>query len=96
MVMPKHPDRPSIQSIGPPPERHADRVVAEMAHWLEKEADRCWPGIKTVFRAGCGGSPKAQTRFLEKLRKAAGPALLVSDTEPGTRGRFGVCACFGA
>jgi hypothetical protein len=24
---------PVIQSVGPPPERHADRVVAEMTRW---------------------------------------------------------------
>ena len=92
--MPKHPDQPRIQSVGPPPERHADRVVAEMAHWLEQEADHCWPLIEAVFRAGCGGSPKAQTRFLQKLRQVAGPALLVCGIQPGKRGRFAVCGCF--
>ena len=33
---------PQIQSLGHPPEKHADMVVAEMLHWLIAERERRW------------------------------------------------------
>ena len=34
---------PCIQSVGAPPERHADRVVAEMLRQLAEARARLWP-----------------------------------------------------
>jgi hypothetical protein len=35
----------AIQSVGPPAERPAERVVAAMVNWVEDEANRAWPAI---------------------------------------------------
>jgi hypothetical protein len=37
---------PSIQSLGAPPERHADRVVAEMMQHLAQTRARLWLGMR--------------------------------------------------
>ena len=81
---------PAIQSVGPPPERHADRVVAEMTRWLQAEAERHFPMIIAVLREPRPGNAKAQARHLARLRRAAGPMLLDAKLEPGTRGKYAV------
>ena len=87
---------PAIQSVGPPPERHADRVVAEMTRWLQAEAERHFPMIIAVLREPRPGNAKAQARHLARLRRAAGPMLLDAKLEPGTRGKYASTSSFSA
>jgi len=50
-----------IQSIGPPPERHADRVIGEMMRKLVRERAELWDMVGEVFySAGWSGSVRAQ------------------------------------
>jgi hypothetical protein len=78
---------PVISSIGPPPDRHADRVISEMVHWLANEAERLLPHINGLL-TGIPALPRAQLRLVEKLRKIARPTLLDVYLSPGKRGRF--------
>jgi hypothetical protein len=81
---------PVIQSIGPPPERHADRVVAEMLRWLKAEGDRLMVRVDAMLAAEGPppGSPRAQQRFAMRLAKAADQLLLGIWLKPGKRGKF--------
>ena len=86
---------PVIQSPGPPPERHAARVVGEMCQWLAGEQWR----IRAVFseymaaearRGGARlGNPKAQGRFAARLKKhAASRGLIDIQLTRGKRGHY--------
>jgi len=74
-----------IESIGRPPERHADRVVAEMMRQLARDRSRLWDTISEVVANSSDGSPRAQ-RKMEKRIKRAG--ALTTDLWPGKRGRY--------
>jgi hypothetical protein len=76
---------PFIQSLGPPPERHADRVIAEMMRELARaRAHRRHLITETVDRSW-DGSPKAQARMAARIRKAGALHVFL---EPGKRGRY--------
>jgi hypothetical protein len=81
---------PVIQSVGAPPERHADRIISEMVRWLEGEATRLLPRINALWPRGAlpPGSRKAQLRLAERLRAIARPTMLDMTFEPGGRGKF--------
>lgn len=81
---------PTIQSLGPPPERHAARVVAEMCRWLDEELDRLNRLMCDQIEAGRSrlGNPVAQQRFVERIRKAGGKGVVELRLTPGKRGRF--------
>ena len=77
-----------IKSIGPPPERHADRMVALMLQQLaEQQAQRCQM-ITELISGSRGGTPRAQQKLAARLEKAG--ALFVS-LKPGKRGKFELC-----
>jgi hypothetical protein len=65
-----------IQSLGLPPERHADRVVAEMMRELARKHVTLWDEIGAVVCTckGGAGSPKAQ-RKLESASSETGGKL---------------------
>jgi hypothetical protein len=80
--------RPVIQSVGLPPEKHADRVVAEMLRFIarEQQARRARPPL--VHKAISDGSPKAQARMVERIRRSGGPIVIDVKLTPGKRGRY--------
>jgi hypothetical protein len=79
---------PKIQSLGLPPERHADRVVLEMLKVIAGARQRTWPEIQAIVDQGPDGNPKAQARMLAKLKAAAGPFIVSAHLKPGKRGRY--------
>jgi hypothetical protein len=76
-----------IATIGPPPERYADRVVAEMMRELARKHATLWDTIEAVLRAtrGGAGSPRAQRRLAERIERAG---AYHTQLDPGKRGRF--------
>jgi len=77
----------TIQSIGPPPERHADRVVAEMMREIARKHVTLWDEISAVVvtcKKGAGG-PRAQHKLGERIKRAGAYHTKVY---PGKRGRF--------
>jgi hypothetical protein len=81
---------PVISSIGRPPEKPADRIVAEMLRWLAAESDRLMPRVQTILDEAdhLAGSSRAQQRFALKLSRAADLLLLGMWLQPGKRGKF--------
>jgi len=75
----------AIQSVGPPPERHADRVVAEMMQELARNQSRLWDAVPEIVASSSDGSPRAQRKMEERIRRAGALATYLS---PGKRGRL--------
>jgi hypothetical protein len=75
----------AIRSVGRPPERHADRVVAEMMRQLARDHSRLWDTIAEVAADSSDGSPRAQRKMQERIKRA-GP--LTTELWPGKRGRY--------
>lgn len=76
---------PIIQSLGPPPERHADRVVAEMMQALAKSRAHLFARILATIATSSDGSPRAQARMKVRIMKAGALSVCL---EPGKRGRY--------
>jgi hypothetical protein len=79
----------AINSVGPPPAMHADRVVAEMLRQIVSARQSRWDKIKDVLRAQPDGHPKAQQKLVGKLKEAGGmfmPFAVLLET--GKRGRY--------
>jgi hypothetical protein len=74
-----------IQSIGLPPERHADRVVAEMMRDLARKHATLWDTLTEVISSCRGGSPKAQAKLAERIKRAG---AYHTKLYPGKRGKF--------
>jgi hypothetical protein len=74
-----------IQSIGPPPERHADRVVAEMIRQFAQKHARVWCEIARAIDSSSDGSPKAQRKMAERILRAGANSV---ELTPGKRGRY--------
>jgi len=74
-----------IQSLGPPPERHADRVVAEMLRDLARKHAALAVAIPVAFGSSADGSPKAQAKMAERIRRAGAYHVQLY---PGKRGRY--------
>ena len=71
--------QPQINSLGPPPERYADRLVDEMTRWLIEKRAHVWPEVKkTPTNTSGAGNPKAQARLVagRTLGSAAASRLL--------------------
>jgi hypothetical protein len=83
-------DAPRIRSIaqGPVPERHADRVVAQMIRFLIAERMRVTPKILEILKTSPDASPKHQVRLVERICAAAGSSVRHINLKPGKRGRF--------
>jgi hypothetical protein len=83
--------RPEIQSIGKPPERHADRVVAIWLRHLAERNARIANAVDEITRNPYtrDGSPKAQQRLEQKV-KAAGASRTILET--GRRGKYRLMA----
>jgi hypothetical protein len=76
-----------IQSVGLPPEQHADRVIALMLKDMAQQHARVWQAINDITKDphARDGNPKAQARMEAKVR-AAGASL--TKLIPGKRGRY--------
>jgi hypothetical protein len=68
-----------------PPERHADRVVAEMLQRIAELSSHLMPAIAEVVGNSSDGSPKAQRKLEQRLRSAG---AFSTSLEPGKRGRY--------
>ena len=79
---------PQIQSVGAPPELHADRVAGEMVRWLIAERELRWRHWWAEWERGSIGNPKGQQRMWARMVEAAGPFLLYHRLTPGKRARF--------
>ena len=83
---------PRIQSVGAPPEAHADRVVAEMLRHIVANQTVRWDDVARIFRSaqtgGDDGNPAAQQRLVEKLKAAGGDFFFGVFLEPGKRGKY--------
>jgi hypothetical protein len=74
-----------IHSIGPPPDRYANRVVGTMLRELAKQRAKNTDAIMKLFHTSNDGNPAAQQRLVKRI-EAAG-AMHVGLT-PGKRGKY--------
>jgi hypothetical protein len=83
-------DMPTIDPrvVGPPPERRAARVVGEMVHSANAPGSRASWWLRSTGPKAVLGSPIAQRRLADRLRKAAGRAILDLRVRSGKRGNF--------
>jgi hypothetical protein len=79
---------PAIQSIGPPPDLHAERVCGEMIRWLHAEHKRLRARGNGLIDVRQMGAPQGQLRVAERLRKALGPLALNVMLILAKRGKF--------
>jgi hypothetical protein len=81
---------PTIQSIGLPPEKHADRIVGAMMRIIVRDRARRWRKILDVLSNGrrTDGNPKGQAKLHARLREAVKGYLLGSALQSGKRGRY--------
>jgi hypothetical protein len=75
----------SIQTPGPPPERHADRLVAEMLRHLAVTRAQLSHRIAAAIISSSDGSPKAQRKMHDRLLRAGATWATLT---PGKRGRY--------
>jgi len=80
---------PRIQSVGLPPEKHADRIVADMLRRIVATRKACWPKLHGIFTARTkDGTPAAQERIHQKMLAAVKGFILQSRLTPGKRGKY--------
>lgn len=79
---------PTIKSIGLPPEKHADRVVAEMLRWTVAAQTKRWEKIQDILEKNKDGNPRAQARMVQRLKDAGGAFFSDVFLDPGKRGRY--------
>jgi hypothetical protein len=79
---------PIIESVGPPPELHAQRIAGEMARWLIAQGERRWKAMADIVKNAKDGNPTAQWRLARRLAAAAGPAVFDVAVKTGKRGRY--------
>jgi hypothetical protein len=76
---------PMIQSQGLPPERHADRLVAEMMRHLAVTRAERFRQIAEAALNSADGSPKAQRKMRDRMLKAGASRVFLT---PGKRGQY--------
>jgi hypothetical protein len=76
---------PSVRSVGPCPERAADRLVGAMMRAISEHRAGIVPLINDVFISGKDGSPVAQRKLAERIMRAG---ALGFHLKPGKRGKF--------
>lgn len=69
----------------PPPERHADRVIAEMLRDLARKRALTAKAIGAAMGASKDGTPRAQQRMADRIQAAGAIAV---ELNPGKRGRY--------
>jgi hypothetical protein len=81
---------PEIASIGLPPERHADRVIAQMLQQIALNSAHLLPSIRAAVVRSSDGSPRAQLKLEARVKAAGG---FSTSLKPGKRGRY-TLSCF--
>jgi len=79
---------PSIASVGPPPTRHAERVVDAMLVWLHGRQAEVFARARGSFKSSQMGNPVGQERAVARLRKALGEMALGLYLSPAKRGKY--------
>jgi hypothetical protein len=81
---------PRIVTPGPPPERHAARVVAEMCHWLFEREQESRALVREVAGSSRSnlGTPRAQLKHFRRIGDAGGRLIVELDVLPAKRGKF--------
>ena len=79
---------PTIQSLGPPPDLHAERIVRAMLEWAHADRARMHENAKGALDLRQMGTPTGQWRAVERFRKAAGDSLLDIHLHRAKRGKF--------
>jgi hypothetical protein len=74
-----------IKSIGPPPERHADRIVAELMRKLARQQATLLQAVTKAVTNSTDGSPKAQIKMAARIKQAGGLNVKLTT---GNRGRY--------
>jgi hypothetical protein len=82
------PVMPVIQSVGPPPTLHAERVAAAMTRWLIEEQLKRIPVWRSIIKKRNDGNPQAQRKFVKRLSEAGGPIAFNIMLDAGKRGRY--------
>jgi hypothetical protein len=76
----------SILSVGPPPERHADRVVGEMMRHLAEQQKEIREALAQIIAGGYrSASPRAQKRLELRLRRAGASGTSLT---AGKKGKY--------
>jgi hypothetical protein len=71
------------------PERHADRVVAEMLRWIVADRQQRMAALKETLRSAPDASPGDQQRLVDTFKQIGGPFFpIVSLIESRKRGRY--------
>ena len=75
------------QSIGSPPNRHADHIVSAMMKYLTKEHAKLWQAIYGITKDPrvMDGNPRAQQKLADKVKTAGAIGVLLI---PGKRWRY--------
>lgn len=82
------PPPPEISSIGPPPDRHAERIVDEMLVWLHGHQGDIWERCRGSLRRSQMGNPVGQQRAVARLKRALGDMALEVGLVTGKRGKY--------
>jgi hypothetical protein len=77
-----------IQSIGEPPDRHAERVADLFLRHLFARQGELWANVEGSLHRKQMGSIVGQRRAVARFRRAAGDLALSIDLTPGSRGRY--------
>src|SRR5262245_9879149 len=75
----------TIQSIGPPPERHADRVVAEMMHAFARRYATLMNEVAALIGSANDGGRRGQLKLLNAIKRLP---VMTAYLRPGKRGRY--------
>src|SRR5215467_15543420 len=75
----------TITSIGPPPDRYADRIVGDMLREIARQRAKNIDNILELFSNANDGSPAAQKKLASRIEQAG--ALRVQ-LKPGKRGKY--------
>lgn len=87
---------PVISSLGPPPDRHAERIVEEMLTYLHRAENHWTQRSAGVLDMNRMGNPTAQVRTVARFEKALGPVVIQTYLKTGKRAKFKldvVCWC---
>jgi hypothetical protein len=76
-----------INSVGPPPVRHADRIVGAMMRHLAKQHSLLWEIVENTMRGPHvrDGNSRAQAKLEARIKQAG---AFFTKLEPGKRGRY--------
>jgi hypothetical protein len=80
--------QPKIESVGPPPDKHAERIVWEMLKYLHAGQQQRWAKARGALRSSQLGSIVGQKRAVARFAKTVGDLALSIELAPAKRGRY--------